>query len=112
MSCAQAGNKGERRGRSPPRKIFRSRPGKICWIYFETIGHISKNFGPSQKTLCPSWCPKLVTGLFVHGFCHVENLETEVPFPHLPKFRISEHKEFVKTNGVNVWLVFFPYVVL
>jgi len=35
-----------------------------------------------------------------------------VPFPHLPKFRISEHKEFVKSNGMDVWLVFFPCVVI
>ena len=28
-----------------------------------TIGHSSKNLGPSEKTLRPSWCPKLVTGL-------------------------------------------------
>jgi len=38
----------------------------------------------------------------------VESHETEVPFPHLPKFRISEYKEFVKSNGVDVCLVFSP----
>ena len=49
-------------GRSPPRK-FVATPGKMCWAYFKNIGHISKNFGHSRKTLRPSWCPKLVTGL-------------------------------------------------
>jgi len=33
-------------------------------MYFETIGHSSKNSVPSKKTLRPSWCPKLVTGLY------------------------------------------------
>jgi len=28
---------------------------------------------------------------------------------HFPMFRISEHKEFVTSNDVDVWLVFFPY---
>jgi len=27
------------------------------------VGHCLKNLGPSDKTLCPSSCPKLVTGL-------------------------------------------------
>jgi len=35
----------------------------MCWTSFKTIGHSSKNEGPSRKTLRPSWCPKLVTGL-------------------------------------------------
>jgi len=51
-----------RRGKALPRKFF-APPGKMCWIYFEIIGHSSKNLGPSPKTLRPSWCPKLVTGL-------------------------------------------------
>jgi len=29
------------------------------WTSFKTIGHSSNNLGPSQKTLRPSWCPKL-----------------------------------------------------
>jgi len=29
----------------------------------QTIGHSLKNSGPSQKTLCHRWSPKLVTGL-------------------------------------------------
>jgi len=29
----------------------------------KTIGHRLKNLGPSQKTLRPTWCPKMVTGL-------------------------------------------------
>ena len=47
-----------------------------------------------------------------NGCSHVESHETEVPLPHLPKFRILAHKEFLKTNVVDVWLVFFPYVVI
>jgi len=49
-------------GRRPPSKIFRL-PGKMCWTSFKTIGHSSRNLGLSQKTLRPSWCPKLVTAL-------------------------------------------------
>jgi len=41
-------------GRSPY-KIFRP-PGKC-------VGHSLKNLGPCQKTLRPTWCPKLVTDL-------------------------------------------------
>ena len=37
----------------------------MYWAKFKNIGHISKNFGPSRKTLRPSWCPKLVTGLTI-----------------------------------------------
>ena len=28
------------------------------------VGHNLKNLGPSQKTLRPAWCPKLVMGLY------------------------------------------------
>ena len=38
-------------------------PWKMCWTQFKTIGHSLKNLGPSQKTLRPTWCPKLVVGL-------------------------------------------------
>jgi len=37
-----------------------------------------------------------------NGCSHVEGHETEVSFPHLPKFRISEHNEFLKSYGMNV----------
>jgi len=37
--------------------------GKMRWTYFKTVGHGSKRFGPSQETLRPTWCPKLVTDL-------------------------------------------------
>jgi len=46
-------------GRSPPR-IFFALSGKMCWTLFKTIRNSSKNLGPSQKTLCPSWRHKLV----------------------------------------------------
>ena len=55
----QARNQG---GRSPLITFF-APPGKMCWTSLKTIGHSSKNLDPSQKTLRPSWCPKLVTGL-------------------------------------------------
>jgi len=41
-------------------------PGKMCWTSFKTIGHSSKNLAPSQKTLCPSWYPKLVMSLYMN----------------------------------------------
>jgi len=62
----QARNQGKGR-RSPPRK-FVAPLGKMCWILFKNIGHGSKKFGSSQKTLCPSWFPKLVTGLRMTDF--------------------------------------------
>ena len=34
------------------------------------------------------------------GHVETESHETEVPFPHFPKFRISDHKEFLKSNAV------------
>ena len=61
-SGTQDRNQGASGRAKPPRKFFSS-PGKICWTSFKTIGHSSKKLGPSQKTLRPSWCPKLVTGL-------------------------------------------------
>jgi len=44
--------------------------------------------------------------LKVVGCGNVESHETEVPFTYLPKFLISDHKEFLKSNSVEVWLVF------
>jgi len=35
----------------------------MSWTKFKSIGHSAKNLSPSQKTLRPPWCPKLVTGL-------------------------------------------------
>jgi len=49
-------------GAKAPRKFY-SPPGKLHWTWFKTIGHGSINLRPSQKTLRPSWCPKLVAGL-------------------------------------------------
>ena len=51
--------------RAKPPWTFFAPSGKMCWTSFETIGHSSKNLGPSQKTFRPSWCPKLVTGLYL-----------------------------------------------
>jgi len=39
--------------------------------------------------------------LKVVGCGYVESHETEVPFTHMPKFHISDHKEFLKSNGVE-----------
>ena len=58
----QARNQGVAGGLRPPRKFF-APSGKICWAYFKTIEHSLKNLSPSQKTLRPPYCPKLVTGL-------------------------------------------------
>jgi len=35
----------------------------MCWTNFKTIGQSLNNLDPSQKTLRPTWCPKLVTDL-------------------------------------------------
>jgi len=37
--------------------------GKMCWTYFKTTGHSLNILSPSQKTLRPRRCPKLVAGL-------------------------------------------------
>ena len=44
--------------------------------------------------------------LKVVGCGYVESHETKVLFTRLPKFHISDHKEFLKSNGIEVWLVF------
>jgi len=59
MSCYQTRNQG---AEAPPRKIF-APPRRMCCARFKNIGHSSKNLDPSRKTLRPSWCPKVVTGL-------------------------------------------------
>jgi len=65
MTRKQSRNQGGRRGEEVPLENLLPL-GKIWWLYFETIGHSSKNLSPSQKTLRPSRCPKLVTGLLGH----------------------------------------------
>jgi len=53
---------GAGRGRSPPKKFFV--PLEKCVGYsLKILDTAKKKLGPSQKTLRPSWCPKLVTGL-------------------------------------------------
>ena len=47
-----------------------------------------------------------------NGCGHAENHETEEPFPHWPKRRISELKEFLRSNGMYAWLNFFPHAVV
>jgi len=44
--------------------------------------------------------------LKVVGCGYVESHKTEGPLTHLLKFHISDRKEFLKSNGVDVWLVF------
>jgi len=58
----QARNQGRKGGEASPAN-FVDPPGKICWAKLKTVGHSLKNLGPSQKTLRPTWCSKLVTGL-------------------------------------------------
>jgi len=50
-------------GGEAPVGIFFVSPGKTCRTKFKTIGHSSKIFGSSQKTLRAPWCRKLVTCL-------------------------------------------------
>jgi len=49
---------------------------------------------------------KQTQALLLESCGYVEGHETEVPFTHLPEFHISDHKQFLKSNGVDVWLVF------
>ena len=60
--------------RGAPLEKFSPSPGKMCWTYFKAIGHSFTKFSPSQKTLRPPWCPKLVTGLLEipHSFQQVQ----------------------------------------
>jgi len=44
--------------------------------------------------------------LKVVGYGYVESHETEVPFTHLAKLHISDLEKFLKSNGVEVCLVF------
>jgi len=61
LSDKQACNKGDAEGDNPPKIVFA--PLEKC------VGHSLKNVGPSQKTLHPTWCPKLVAGLVIrHSF--------------------------------------------
>ena len=39
----------------------------MCWTWFKTVGHSSKNLGLSQKTLRPFWRPNLVTSLMEYS---------------------------------------------
>jgi len=58
----------------------------MCWTWFKTIGRSLKNLGPSQKTIRPTWCPKLVTGLvcrkilFLVVFVQIEKTYLSLPF--------------------------------
>jgi len=56
--------RGAQGGESPLEKCS-SPLEKLCWTSFKTFGHSSNILGLSQKTLRPSWCPTLVTGLFM-----------------------------------------------
>ena len=70
MVCNQDRNQGGAGGAKPPLEKISPPLEKMCLTYFETIGHSLKNLSPSQKTLRPPWCPKLVTGLSVtHTRC-------------------------------------------
>ena len=40
--------------------------------------------------------------LLLEGCDYVVSHDTEVTFTHLPKFHISDHKEFLKSSDVDV----------
>ena len=44
---------------------FFAHAGKMCWPSL-------KNLGPSQKTLRPPWCPKLVSSMLARGLSETE----------------------------------------
>ena len=60
----------------------------------------------SVKSFSDLYSLQTNTSVAAEGCGYVECHETEVPFTHLPKFHISDHKEFLKSNGMEVWLVF------
>ena len=53
--CQARNQEGRRGGGALSRKNFASLE--------KCVGHSIKNMDPSQKTLQPTWCPKLITGL-------------------------------------------------
>jgi len=59
MHRSIAGGAGKK---STPTKYFVP-AGKMCLTEFKTIGHSVKYLSPSQNTLRPAWCSKLVTAL-------------------------------------------------
>jgi len=60
----------------------------------------------SVKSFSDLYILQTNTSVAAEGCGYVESDEIEVPFTHLPKFHISDHMEFLKSNGVEVWLVF------
>jgi len=64
VTHSQARNQGSQGGFAPLEN-FPPPPEKMSRPKFKSIGHSAKNLSPSQKTLCPPWCPKLVTGLHI-----------------------------------------------
>jgi len=52
-------------GGEPTLENFSSPLEKYVGYSLKILDIVQKNFGPSQKTLRPSWCPKLVTGLIM-----------------------------------------------
>ena len=49
-----------------PLQNFSPPPVQMCWRCFKNIAHNFENLFPSQKTLRPIWCPKLVMRLLCH----------------------------------------------
>jgi len=77
------------RGFSPPPQKNFPPPLEKC------VGYSLKNLGPSQRTLRPSWCSKLVTGLH-HSLCEPSYLKTDV--------QSLNHRKVIKTEPVNWFL--------
>jgi len=86
----QARNQG---GEIHPRKFFA--PLEKC------VGHCSKNLGPSQKTLRPSWCPKLVTGLIYWVPTSLASCNLENGFRRFVSQIISNNNQFSTPEKEN-----------
>jgi len=71
----QARKQGDARGVTPPRKI--SPTLEKCVGYSLKLLDIVQKIWAPQKTLCPYWCPTLVTGLlpcvsFYQTYCSIK----------------------------------------
>ena len=102
----QARNQEEARGAKPPLENLLP-PGKICWTYFESIEHSLENLGHSQKTLRPTWCLKLVTGLR-KGLKYIDQTKFCPRCPELWKI-LYIPPSVVCVETLQVLLQWFPF---
>jgi len=68
----------------------------------KSIGHCSKRLGPSQKTLRPTWCPELVTGLCLCYFLPADT--TDKKCVELKKFHSAILLQYSKSQDNTVGL--------